>query len=720
MTSQLFEPLKVGTAALQHRIVLAPLTRLKATPEHVPYPVVSEYYAQRACRPGTLLITESTLISERAGGLPYSPGIWSSAQIAAWKVVTEAVHAKGSFIFMQLSALGRAADSGELTRQDPSFPYVSASDIQLTGCAKPPRPLTVPEIKEYVALYAQAAKNAISAGFDGVEIQNANGYLLDQFLQDVSNKRKDAYGGNVPNRARFTLEVVTAIVAAIGAERTAIRLSPWNTCNDMGMPDPLSTFSYLISILAVRHPGLAYLHLVEPSTLCALWAPRPLIRAGGFSRAGALAAAEGGSLVAFGRLFISNPDLPTRLEQDAPLAAYDPKTFYLPAGGSTGYTDQGLLPLLLPDHKRVAQILSKSVILQKSLMARTPPYDDAVLREITIPRLKHGEVLVKMAAVAFNHRDVWVRKRMYPGIALGSTFGSDGAGTVVDAANRNDPLLNQRVFLTPMRGWESHPDGPETELGCLGGCSFPSLGTFSEYVTVDREEVMLTPGHLSHVQIAAWPTGGVTAWRAAFVLAKIESGHNVLITGIGGGVANIAMQLCIARGASVYITSGSAAKIEKALAQGAQGGANYNDDKWASQLGQLLRRQNPHRPEFDAVLDSGGGEIMRELSLYLKHGGRVVCYGMTASSNIVFTMREVLRNQQLLGSTGGSRQDLKDATAFLEKHRIVPVISHVLPGLETAEDGFEMMRKGEQFGKIVIEVGAGNPKWCGMKCHSLW
>ncbi|KAJ7776362.1 hypothetical protein B0H16DRAFT_1006417 [Mycena metata] len=376
-TFKLFEPLKVGNATLQHRIVLAPLTRYKADEAHVPFlPLVSDYYAQRANKPGTLLITEATFIAARAGGYQHIPGIWSPAQIKAWKSVTDAVHAKGSFIFMQLWALGRAAEQQQLQSEDPSFAYVSASDVPLAGHGGPPRPLTVPEIKEYVDLYAQAAKNAIEAGFDGVEVHSAfkvrsghnltnilfpigaNGYLLDQFLQDVSNRRTDEYGGSVANRARFTLEVADAVVAAVGADRTSVRFSPWSPFQGMGMADPLPTFSYVISQLAARHPGLAYLHLVEPridgnttmdepssahesnDPLRALWAPRPLIRAGGFTRDGAIKAAESGDLVAFGRLYISNPDLPARLEREIPLNSYDRSTFYL-IGENTprGYTD---------------------------------------------------------------------------------------------------------------------------------------------------------------------------------------------------------------------------------------------------------------------------------------------------------------------------------------------------------------------------------------------
>ncbi|KAJ6474537.1 hypothetical protein DFH09DRAFT_1266581 [Mycena vulgaris] len=359
MSPQLFSPLKVGTVSLQHRVVFAPLTRFKADTEHVPFlPLVSDYYTQRGSRPGSLLITEATFIAARAGGYAHIPGIWSAEQIAGWKVITDSVHSKGSFVFMQLWAIGRAADPAQLISEDPTFPYVSASDIQLTGSPKPPRALTMPEIKEYVGLYVQAAKNALAAGADGVEVHSANGYLLDQFLQDVSNKRTDDYGGSIENRARFTLEVVDAIVAAIGAEKTGIRLSPWSPFQDMGMADPLPTFSYVIAQLAARHPNLAYVHLVEPrisgtattedpagahesnDALRALWAPRPLIRAGGFTREGALKAAEEGDLIAFGRLYISNPDLPTRLEKDVPLAPYDRATFYIVGENAPrGYTD---------------------------------------------------------------------------------------------------------------------------------------------------------------------------------------------------------------------------------------------------------------------------------------------------------------------------------------------------------------------------------------------
>ncbi|KAJ7279681.1 hypothetical protein C8J57DRAFT_1448907 [Mycena rebaudengoi] len=347
---------------------------------------------------------------------------------------------------------------------------------------------------------------------------------------------------------------------------------------------------------------------------------------------------------------------------------------------------------------------TRAVTLQKAASARTPSYADAVLQDRPLPSLKQGEVLVKMAAAAFNHRDVWIRKGLYPRIAMGSTFGADGAGVVVACADDQDPLLHQNVFLTPMRGWEGDPDGPESNFGIVGGTSFPPLGTFSEYLVVNRNEVIVTPKHLSHVQIAAWPLAGLTAWRATIVLAKVETGQNVLITGIGGGVAILAMQICIANGASVYVTSGSEEKIRKAIALGAKGGTSYKDVKWPSQIATLIKKNSPNRPTLDSVIDSGGGDIMSAVSPFLKPSGKVVCYGMTANPKISFTMKEVMRNQQLLGTMMGSRKDMKDATKFLEEHKIVPVVSHVLPGLEAAEEGFELMRTGQQFGKIVIKI----------------
>ncbi|OJA20396.1 hypothetical protein AZE42_05357 [Rhizopogon vesiculosus] len=349
---------------------------------------------------------------------------------------------------------------------------------------------------------------------------------------------------------------------------------------------------------------------------------------------------------------------------------------------------------------------TRALVIKKCSAEAKPVYHDAVLEKRPLQQLKHGEVLVKMSATSFNHRDLWIRLGQYPGINFGSTFGADGAGTVVASADANDALLNKRVFLTPMRGWESNPDAPEavSGLGLLGGGSNPSLGTFADYVIVERNQVIRSPDHLDDIQVSAWPLGGLTAWRAAIVNAGVSKDQNVLITGIGGGVALLAMQLCLARGANVYVTSGNEEKIHKATSLGAKGGVNYKSNDWPSQLATILAKTSGKPAKIDAVIDSGGGDIMTRVNSILKQGGKVVVYGMTANPQIKFTMREVLKNQRLIGSTMGSHKDLIDATKFVSENRIVPVVSHVLDGLEAAEEGFELMKRGDQFGKIVIKM----------------
>ena len=271
VTPALFKPIKVGRLTLQHRVVLAPLTRMRAYASHVPGPQQASYYSQRGSAPGTLLITEATLISHDAGGEAHVPGIYTDEQIKGWKKVraplsvipnpfpshgvlglhqvTEAVHAKGSYIFLQLWALGRAAEIDVLEKQDPPSPYVSASSILVTGRSKPPRPLTEDEIKDYIDTYAKAASNAVhGAGFDGVEIHGANGFLPDQFLQTVSNTRTDGWGGDEQGRTRFTREIVDAVVAAVGQDRVGVRISPWSTFLG-GVPALICTVLYSITCI---------------------------------------------------------------------------------------------------------------------------------------------------------------------------------------------------------------------------------------------------------------------------------------------------------------------------------------------------------------------------------------------------------------------------------------------------------------------------------------
>jgi NADPH2 dehydrogenase len=352
-SSALFQPLKVGNIELKNRIIMAPLTRFRADDNHVPLPIVTEYYGQRASVPGTLLITEATFIAPQAGGYGNVPGIYSPEQIEAWKNVTSTVHKKGCFIYVQLWALGRAADPAQL-KMETGRELMGASDIAIGGGAKP-TPMTEEEIQEFIGLYTQAAKNAVEAGFDGVEIHSANGYLVDQFLQDVSNKRTDAWGGSVEKRARFGVEVTKAVVAAVGAERTAFRLSPYSTYQGMGMADPQPQFSYFAEEL--KKLKLSYLHVVESRVsgsadvettgkvdfLLDVWGKTsPVFIAGGFGTDTAYRAVDEeykdkDVAIVFGRYFIANPDLVFRVKEKIHFTPYDRNTFYN-QGQVDGYT----------------------------------------------------------------------------------------------------------------------------------------------------------------------------------------------------------------------------------------------------------------------------------------------------------------------------------------------------------------------------------------------
>ncbi|KAH8982211.1 hypothetical protein EDB92DRAFT_2072335 [Lactarius akahatsu] len=346
---KLFQPIQVGTTNLQHRVVLAPMKRTRADERNVLGELGLEYYKQRTSTPGTLAISEGTLIALHAGGCANVPGIWSDEQIAAWKSITDAVHANGSFIYLQLWVLGRVAE-GDVLRKAGGYEVVAPSAIALEG-GETPRALTVAEIKEYVQLYATAAENAVlKAGFDGVEVLVAGGYLPVQFLQPVSNTRTDEYGGSLENRLRFVLEITEAVVKAVGANKVGLRISPYLKVQGMGMPDPIPTYTQLVTSIRDSYPDFAYLHVIEitdivgtvtrPSTkfLRDIWGSRPYIANGGYERDTAIEVVEKeGGLVAFGRYFISNPDLPRRLKEIIELALDVPKTWW--AQGAAGYTD---------------------------------------------------------------------------------------------------------------------------------------------------------------------------------------------------------------------------------------------------------------------------------------------------------------------------------------------------------------------------------------------
>jgi len=357
--SKLMSGIQVGAYQFSHRVVLAPLTRMRAEAGAIPGPLMAEYYAQRTSE-GGFLIGEATIATDTGNGYLGSPGMYDDSQIAGWKLVTDAVHAKGGRIFLQLYHAGRQSNS--LLQPGGARP-VSASEIPHGGVAytdegwvpnTPNRALTIAEIAALVEGFRAAAQRGVAAGFDGVEIHAANGYLFDQFLQDGSNKRTDSYGGSHENRARFLLDVTKAMIAVWGSDKVAVRLGPSGSFGDMSDSDPQALFSSVARQLAPLK--LAYLHLIEPrilgndtnfaadqqpvaAQLMRQHYPGTIIVAGGFTGETAEAILQSGDadLVAFGRDFISNPDLPERLRRKLPLNAYDRPSFF--GGTEVGYID---------------------------------------------------------------------------------------------------------------------------------------------------------------------------------------------------------------------------------------------------------------------------------------------------------------------------------------------------------------------------------------------
>jgi N-ethylmaleimide reductase len=352
---KLFEPTRIGDIEVANRVVMAPLTRSRADEAAGDIPgseMNIEYYRQRSN--AGLIISEGTQVSPVGKGYMATPGIYSDAQVEGWKPITRAVHEAGSKIVAQIWHVGRVSHPELTGGPQPIAPSAAKPNMAAythKGKVEVPEPraLSVEEIKQVVAEYRRGAANAIRAGFDGVEIHGANGYLVDQFLRDGANKRTDEYGGSVENRARFALEAVDACIAEIGAGRVGIRLSPVTPSNDIADSNPQAIFGYLVEELNKR--GIAFIHFVEGATggsrdvpgFDFAWARKTFkgtyIANNGYDRAMAIEAVESGhaDAVAFGRLYIANPDLVQRLKQNTPLNAPNPKTFYTP--GPAGYID---------------------------------------------------------------------------------------------------------------------------------------------------------------------------------------------------------------------------------------------------------------------------------------------------------------------------------------------------------------------------------------------
>lgn len=358
---KILTPFKLGPSQLNHRIVMPPLTRMRASRDGIPSPFAAKYYGQRSTE-GGLIIAEATQISQQGQGYPQTPGIYTAEQVGGWKPIVEAVKAKGGIFFLQLWHVGRISHSS--LQANGGLP-VAPSAIAPAGNAftstfgrvphETPHALELDEIQDIITDYRTAAQNAKEAGFDGIEIHGANGYLLQQFLEDKSNQRNDAYGGSIENRARLLFQVLDAVAEVWPLDRIGVRLAPFSDVGDVADSNPTALYNYVISTLSSR--GIAYLHLIEPqvragltedvnhdvpTSVATLFRPRfkgPLIASGGFTPAlgEQMLNEETADLIAFGRAFIATPDLPKRIKLNAEFNQPNRATFY--GGGEKGYTD---------------------------------------------------------------------------------------------------------------------------------------------------------------------------------------------------------------------------------------------------------------------------------------------------------------------------------------------------------------------------------------------
>ena len=321
---------------------------------------------------------------------------------------------------------------------------------------------------------------------------------------------------------------------------------------------------------------------------------------------------------------------------------------------------------------------------------------NVAISEKETPNACYGDLLIRIKAAALNHRDQWIREDRYPGIKEGVIIGSDGAGIVESAGcSQDDHWVGKEVVINPNINWGSNHEVQSPNYQILG---MPKDGTFAEFICVPTEKVHKKPEHLSIEQAAALPLGGLTAYRALFVNGGLKAGEKVLINGIGGGVAQFAFQFALAAGAEVWVTSGKTEKIEFALKRGARGGFNYKEDKWAAAA------KEESAGGFDLVIDSAGGDNMNQLIDALRPKGRLVIYGATAGVPSSLDLRKIFWKQlSIQGSTMGSDQEFKDMLAFVEKHKIEPIMEEPLP-FDRIIEAMDTMKEGKQLGKLVVRI----------------
>ena len=589
MSNDLFSTARIGRYTLRNRFVMAPMTRSRADDDGgVPSGLVAVYYGRRA--DAGLIITEGTYPSPMGKGYVRTPGIYSAAQIDAWRAVTAAVHARGGRIFLQLMHTGRISHPdllpGGATPVAPSAIRPAGQVWTASGQQDfvTPRALSTEEVAGVVDEYRSATRHALNAGFDGVELHAASGYLPEQFLSSGTNQRTDGYGGSLANRSRFILEVLAAMTAEAGSDRVGIKISPEMGFNDIVDAAPQETYRYLVEQLAPLK--LAYLHVAWSKSGFDYHGVLQPLFGGAYLRGGALtketaqaAIAEAkADAVVFGRLYLANPDLPQRFLADAPLNAPDRNTFYSP--GPEGYIDY--------------PALDASNTTNRALRIHAYGGTDAVqIDRITEPVAAAGEVMICVRAAGVNGLDWKVRDGLLHGafpLTFPVTLGSELAGEVIAlGAGVTGFAIGDRV------------------MGTMGG-----IGAYADRVAIAAANLTLTPTNLDDVYAAAIPVAALTAWQALFDVGGLTAGQTLLIHGAAGGVGGFAVQFARRAGARVVVTA-RGAHTDYLRSLGAHHVIDYRTTAF-----------HQHVADVDLVLDLVGGTALADSWQVLRAGGRIV------------------------------------------------------------------------------------------------
>ncbi|HEY8023402.1 MAG TPA: zinc-binding dehydrogenase [Burkholderiaceae bacterium] len=659
--NQLFTPIRIGRQTLRNRLVMSPMTRSRADDTTgVPSPLTALYYGQRA--DAGLIITEGTFPSAMGKGYVRTPGIYSDAQVQGWQAVTQAVHAKGGLIFMQLMHTGRISHPSMLPG---NAAPVAPSAIQPKGTVftvsgpqplEMPRELTIEEIAGVIEEFRLATRRALEAGFDGVELHAASGYLPEQFLSSETNKRTDAYGGSLENRARFVIEVVRAMAAEAGSDRVGIKISPEMNFNDVQDAAPQETYQYLVQQLAPLN--LAYLHLAVQAKVEFDYSAllRPLFK-GAFLQGGGLTQAKAETLIGdksaeaavFGSLYLANPDLVQRFQLGAPLNKPERETFY--SDGPQGYID----------YPTVEASANRAVRIHAYGGADTPK-----LELVARPTAGPGELVVRVSAAGVNGLDWKIRdglvKDAFP-LPLPAVLGIELAGVVVELGEGTTGFsVGDRV------------------MGPLAG-----LGAYSDYVAVAASKLALTPPALDDIQAAAMPVASLTAWQALFEAGELQRGQTVLIHGAAGGVGGFAVQFARLAGARVIATA-QGANSGYVSGLGADVVIDYRSADFWETSGTV-----------DLVLDLVGGETLSNSWRVLKEGGLIVS---TAAPQIMGQIPQGKRGKWFQMRPDAQR--LAENAAMIADGRLVVRVSEIAD-VSDINGAIERNKLGHGPGKTVIK-----------------